>query len=188
MRKLVLIMSLSIDGVAAGPKNAGGLSPVPEDPQLQELKLGWLRQAGLHIMGRTTYEEMASHWPYSDHPYAAPMNEIPKAVFSRTLTEAAWETSRICSGELTEEIAALKREPGGDIIAWGGASFACALIEAGVIDAYRLVVNPVLAGEGLRIFPRFPGPVDLQLASAQAFPTGAVLHVYDQPELRRPAA
>ena len=111
MRKAILQMTISIDGVA----NVGGQDP--EDPELQAMKLGWLGQAGCHIMGRTTYEEMRQHWPYSDHAYAAPMNELPKVVFSRTLTEATWETSRIASGDLAEEIDALKREPGGDILA-----------------------------------------------------------------------
>jgi dihydrofolate reductase len=184
MRKVILQMSISIDGVAAAPKEAGGLSPVPEDPELVAMKLEWLGQAGCHIMGRTTYEEMSGHWPYSDHRYAAPMNALPKVVFSSTLTDAPWETSRIARGDLGEEIGALKAEPGGDILAWGGASFAQALIEANLIDEYRLVVNPVIAGGGLSIFRSFPGPIDVQLDRAQAFPTGAVLHVYTNPHRR----
>ena len=96
MRKVILQMTISIDGVA----NVGGQDP--EDPELQAMKLGWLGQAGCHIMGRTTYEEMRQHWPYSDHAYAAPMNELPKVVFSRTLTEATWETSRIASASPAE--------------------------------------------------------------------------------------
>jgi dihydrofolate reductase len=184
MRKVILQMSISIDGVAAAPKNAGGLSPVREDPEIKALKLQWLSQAGCHIMGRITYEQMAGHWPYSDDPYAAPMNALPKVVFSHTLSEALWETSRIARGDLTEEITALKHEPGGDILAWGGATFAQELISANLIDEYRLVVNPVLAGDGLSIFRPFTGPVDVELAHAQAFATGAVLHVYTDPHRR----
>jgi dihydrofolate reductase len=112
------------------------------------------------------------------------MNELPKVVFSRTLRDASWDTSRIARGELVDEIDALKREPGGDIIAWGGAGFAHALLAAGVIDEYRLVITPVLAGAGLNIFHPFPGPIDLHLASARAFRTGEVLHVYDRPQRR----
>lgn len=180
MRKLVLQMSVSVDGVAATPKDARDLSPDGEDPALKQLKLEWLGRAGTHIMGRTTYQEMAGHWPYSDDAYAAPMNDIPKVVFSRTLTDAPWQTSRIARGDLVAEIDALKREPGGDIIAWGGAGFAHSLLSTGVIDEHRLVINPVLAGEGLRIFHPFPGPIHLRLARAEAFSTGAVLHVYDR--------
>ena len=178
MRKVILLMTISIDGVA----NVGGQDP--EDPALTALKLDWLSQAGCHIMGRTTYQEMARHWPYSDHPYAAPMNELPKVVFSRTLTEAPWETSRIAGGDLAEEIDALKREPGGDILAWGGAGFASSLIAANLIDEYRLIVNPVIAGGGLRIFGSSAGPVDVALASVQGFPSGAALHVYTNPQRR----
>jgi dihydrofolate reductase len=184
MRNVILQMSMSLDGVVAAPTQAGGLSPIAEHPDLKRLKLDWLGQAGCHIMGRTTYLEMAGHWPYSDDEYAAPMNDLPKIVFSRTLEDAPWESSRIARGDLVEEIDALKREPGGDIIAWGGAGFAHALLAAGVIDQYRLVINPVLAGQGLSIFRQFPGPIDLHLASAQAFETGAVIHVYDRAQRR----
>jgi dihydrofolate reductase len=184
MRNVIVLMSMSLDGVVVAPQVSGGLSREPEDPELERLKLDWLGQAGCHIMGRTTYLEMAAHWPHSSHPYAAPMNQLPKVVFSRTLQDATWETSRIASGELVQEIDALKREPGGDIIAWGGAQFAHALLAAGVVDEYRLVINPVLAGQGLSVFGDFPGPIDLHLASARAFETGAVLHVYDRPRRR----
>ena len=181
MRNVILQMTISIDGVA----NVGGQDP--EDRELKVLKLKWLSQAGCHIMGRTTYQEMARHWPYSDDPYAAPMNELPKVVFSRTLTEAPWETSRIASGDLAEEIAALKREPGGDILAWGGAGFARALIAANLIDEYRLVINPVIAGGGLSIFGPSSGPLDVKLARVQGFATGATLQIYTDPR-RRAAA
>jgi dihydrofolate reductase len=184
MRKVILLMSISIDGVVAAPNDPQGLTPAREDPELKALKLEWLSHAGCHIMGRTTYEQMAGHWPYSDDAYAQPMNALPKVVFSRSLTEAPWETSRIAGGDLAEEIAGLKREPGGDIIAWGGASFAHSLIAANLIDEYRLVVHPVLVGDGLRIFDRFPGPIDVSLSRIETFGTGSAVHVYDQPHPR----
>ena len=71
-------------------------------------------------MGRVTYEEMAEFWPSSDHPIAAPMNEIPKVVFSGSLQSAAWPPARIARGDAAEELARLKQEPGGEIIAHGG--------------------------------------------------------------------
>jgi dihydrofolate reductase len=99
-------------------------------------------------MGRTTYEEMAEFWPTSDDAYAAPMNEIPKVVFSKTLEHAVWRESRIARGDLTHEIAQLKRETGKDLIAWGGAAFAQSLTRLGLVDEYRLVLQPVALGEG----------------------------------------
>lgn len=97
-----------------------------EDSALKARKLDWLREADLHLMGCATYEEMAGFWPYSHDEYAKPMNQIPKVVFSKTLTKANWPKSSIASGDLAEEINTLKRQPGKDLIAWGGATFAIA--------------------------------------------------------------
>jgi hypothetical protein len=124
-------MGVSIDGFVAVP-SGGRLMPVmegewglpPEDPDLTQRKLAWVWEAGAQIMGRTTYEEMAAYWPSSPSDYAAPMNEIPKVVFSKTLERAEWPDSRIARGDLAEEIATLKREPGKDVVAYGGAAFA----------------------------------------------------------------
>src|SRR5690242_8323187 len=120
MRDLVLLMGVSIDGyVSGGPEEDIG-SGGPEHPDVVARKLAWASEAGVHAMGRVTYEGMSSVWPTSDSPYAKPMNEIPKVVFSRSLTRADWESSTIVSGELATEVARLKEQPGGDIIAWGG--------------------------------------------------------------------
>jgi dihydrofolate reductase len=110
VRKLVLMMGVSLDGLVARPGKfgAGGWGLPPEDPALKARKLGWLREAGLHLMGRATYEEMAGFWPGSDDEYAAPMNDIPKVVFSTTLSKADWPQSTIASGDLADEISALK--------------------------------------------------------------------------------
>src|SRR5262249_56308025 len=117
MRSVVLMMSVSVDGYVAGPHGHAGALPEPEE--LTRWKLDRIRRAGTHIMGRVTYEEMAGHWPTSTDDYAAPMNEIPKVVFSKTITEAPWPESAIARGDLAEEIKALKDQPGGEIIAWG---------------------------------------------------------------------
>ena len=104
VRKLVLMMSVSLDGLVArsGNSGAGGWGVPPEDPVLKTRKLDWLHDAGLHLMGRNTYQEMAGFWPYSDDQYAAPMNGTPKIVFSKTLTKADWAQSTIASGDLTK--------------------------------------------------------------------------------------
>lgn len=176
MRRVVLIMSVSVDGLVAGPHGpAGGLD---EPDQLKRWKLDRIRRAGTHIMGRVTYEEMAAHWPTSTDDYAAPMNDIPKVVFSNTLAEAKWTKSSIARGDLAAEIATLRGQPGGEIIAWGGASFAQALSRAGLIDEYVLVIHPVAFGSGLPMFRDLPEALELELIEAQTFETGAVLHVY----------
>jgi dihydrofolate reductase len=180
MRKLVLMMGVSLDGLVARPGKfgAGGWGLPPEDPALKARKLAWLGEAGLHLVGRATYQEMAGFWPTSDDEYAAPMNDIPKVVFSKTLTEADWPQSTIASGELAGEINALKREPGKDMIAWGGAAFAQSLTRLRLVDEYRLVLQPVALGDGLPLFAGLTSPFVLHLVEARAYADGAVLHVY----------
>jgi dihydrofolate reductase len=180
MRKLVLQMGLSLDGLVARPGRHGGTGwgLPPEDPALKERKLEWLCDAGLHVMGRVTYEEMAEFWPRSDDAYAAPMNDIPKVVFSGTLERAEWADSRIARGDLADEIAELKRERGKDMIAWGGATFAQSLTRLGLVDEYRLVLQPVALGHGLPLFRDLAAPLRLELVDAQTYNTGAAPHVY----------
>jgi dihydrofolate reductase len=180
MRKLVLMMGVSLDGLVARPGKfgAGGWGLPPEDLALKARKLDWLGEAGLHLMGRHTYEEMAGFWPTSDDPYAKPMNDIPKVVFSKTLTKADWPQTTIASGGLAEEINALKREPGKDMIAWGGATFAQSLTRLCLVDEYRLVHQPVALGDGLPLFAGLTAPLVLNLIHAHAYGDGAVLHIY----------
>jgi dihydrofolate reductase len=135
-----------------------------------------MQDVGLHLMGRNTYEEMAEFWPVSDDAYAAPMNEIPKVVFSRTLERAEWADSRIACGELAEEIAELKGEPGKDMLAWGGAAFAQSLSRHGLVDEYRLILQPVVLGQGLPLFKDLTAPLRLELVDAQTYANGAALH------------
>jgi dihydrofolate reductase len=184
MRKLVLTMGVSLDGLVARPGKfgAGGWGLPPEDPALKARKLSWLGDAGLHLMVRATYEEMAGFWPASVDEYAKPMNDIPKVVFSGTLTRADWPQSTIASGDLADEISALKREPGKDLIAWGGATFAQSLTRLRLVDEYRLVIQPVALGDGLSLFAGLAAPFVLDLIEARAYADGAVLHIY------RPAA
>jgi dihydrofolate reductase len=185
MRKLVLSMGVSLDGLIARPGRygAGGWGLPPEDPGPKQRKLGWMEDVGLHLMGRNTYEEMAEFWPTSDDAYAAPMNEIPKVVFSRTLERAEWADSRIARGDLAEEITTLKREPGKDMLAWGGATLAQSLNRLGLVDEYRLILQPVALGQGLPLFEDLTEPLQLELVEAQTYSTGAALHVY-RPTIR----
>jgi dihydrofolate reductase len=129
-------------------------------------------------MGRATYQEMAAFWPFSDDEYAAPMNDIPKVVFSTTLTQADWPQSTIASGDLADEIDVLKRQSGKDMIAWGGAAFAQSLSRLRLVDEYRLVLQPVALGDGLPLFAGLSAPFVLDLIEARAYADGSVLHIY----------
>ncbi len=180
MQKLVLSMGVSLDGVVAGPGRfgAGGWGLPPEDPALKQRKLDWFRNVDLHLMGRVTYEEMAEFWPVSDDAYAAPMNNIPKVVFSKTLERADWADTRIARGDLETEISQLKRGAGNEMLAWGGAAFAQSLSRLGLVDEYRLILQPVALGGGLPLFKDLTAPLRLELVDAQTYETGAALHVY----------
>jgi dihydrofolate reductase len=177
MRRVTLQMGMSLDGYVASDREHPGVA-VPEDAELVRWKIDRLAKAGAHLMGRTTYQEMAAYWPSSTEPYAAPMNDVPKIVFSGTLSEASWPSTRIARGELAAEIAALREEPGGDLIVHGGASFAAALAARGLIDEYCLVIQPVAVGGGQALFADLSAPLRLELVEARSFSCGAVVHVY----------
>jgi dihydrofolate reductase len=132
--------------------------------------------AAAHLIGAGTYAAWATYWPSAPGPFAKPMNEIPKVVFSNSLTSAAWGDTTIASGDLAEAIARLKQErPGGYLLAHGGVRFARSLVQGGVIDEYRLVVHPVVLGAGERLFG---APLTIEPASTIAFSGGGVAHVF----------
>ena len=128
--------------------------------------------------GEITYEDMASVWPKGSGVYADVMNEIPKVVFSKTLTRADWPESQIASGELAEDIDGLKREPGRVILAHGGATFIGSLIRENLIDECRLVIHPVVIGNGTGLFGPLREPRRLGLIDARTFPSGTAIHTY----------
>jgi dihydrofolate reductase len=103
MTRLVLQMGISIDGFVALPDGSQPWLGEREDDAAKPWKLETVRGTDAHLMGRVTYQEMAAHWPGSDSEYAAPMNDIPKVVFSNTLQTADWPESRIAGGDLVDE-------------------------------------------------------------------------------------
>jgi len=178
MRRVVLQMGVTLDGYVAGTGGEGDWGLPPEHPDVRAWKVASLHQVGTHIMGRVTYEQMAEHWPNATGEYAESMNTLPKVVFSATLPTAGWAGTRIARGDLTEEIAALKSEPGGEIMAHGGAAFVQSLSRLGLIDEYRLVILPVALGAGLPLFKDLVKPLRMDLTEARSFPDGTVIHVY----------
>jgi dihydrofolate reductase len=179
MRDVILYISMSLDGFVSSDREHPGMA-IPDAPELKQWKLDRISKAGAHLMGRVTYEQMSSAWPNSDDPYAAPMNEIPKVVFSKTLSdsEAAWPVSRVARGDLATDIAAIKAEAGPDVIAWGGARFAGALAAADLIDEYRILVQPLVLGRGQALFDQLPESRHLDLVESTPFANGVVVQVY----------
>jgi dihydrofolate reductase len=174
VRDVVLqISAMSIDGVVtAEDSEALDLIDVPDDER-DAWMVSQLRSAGVHAMGRVTYESMAEHWPTSTEVFAEPMNAIPKAVFSSTLEEAAWPESTIIAGDLGDGLARLKEVPGDPIVVHGGIRFATAVAATGLVDVLRLCVHPYIDG-GRGIFAGTTGPAGLALVEATPFPTGSV--------------
>src|SRR5947208_16944612 len=112
------------------------------------------------------------------------MNEISKVVFSKTLERGDWAETSIACCDVSVEIEQLKRQPGNDLIAYGGATFDQALTRLGPVDEYRLMVQPAALGAGLPLFRDLPAPLLLELVEATTYATGLAIHVYRP---RRPA-
>ena len=179
MRDVILYMWMSLDGFVGSDREHPGIA-IPEGAELKQWKLDGISKAGAHLMGRVTYQEMSSYWPQSQDPYAGPMNDIPKVVFSKTLTdaEATWPQTRVARGDLATEIATIKAEPGLDVIVWGGGRLAGALAAADLIDEYRLLVQPLVLGRGQALFDQRPDSRYLELIEARPFPGGILAQVY----------
>ena len=178
MPEIVLYMSMSLDGYVGSDREHPGVAIA--DAEVKQWKLENISKAGAHMMGRRSYQEMSAYWPHSDDAYAAPMNDIPKIVFSTTLddAEATWPDTRVARGDLATEIAAIKAKPGADVIVWGGASFAGALAAADLIDEYRLLVQPLVLGRGQALFDQLSTSRRLDLVESTPFPSGIVLQIY----------
>jgi dihydrofolate reductase len=117
-------------------------------------------------------------WSGSDNPMAVLMNTLPKVVFSQTLSEVTWSNARLSRAPLEDEVPALKREPGKDLIVFGGARIAHSLMRHRLIDEYRLTVHPVALGEGLPLMHGLPEPQRLELISSNAYVDGCVTQVF----------
>ena len=187
-------MSMSLDGFVstANGENDWVFKTGDEESKAYSAEIN--RSPGLIIMGRKSFESMAPYWPTATGPFAAPMNEIPKAVFTQKgfngvdlrdastgeLAPAAvtWAEAEIFDGDLADTIRELKAGPGESILALGGAGFMRSLIATGLIDEYHIFIHPVILGSGMPIFTELNIPRYLKLVGVKAFPGGAVAHTY----------
>lgn len=188
MRKLIMKMSISVDGFVCGSNGENDWIFRSSDEESRAWVLQSAREAGLFIMGRKSFETMSPYWPTAAGPLAATMNETPKAVFTQqgfkvspgaaTPEAVSWNEARVIKGDLAEGIRQLKQEPGKPILAFGGAGFMRNLIKTGLIDEFQLVTHPVVLGAGMPIFTGLEKPLDLKLVDVKAFPKGVVVHTY----------
>jgi dihydrofolate reductase len=176
MTALILKMSVSLDGYIAPADGSSGWEAAGRSPDGAAWVLDTVSKAGTHLVGAATYARWADFWPGASGPFATPMNDIPKIVFSNSLTSGEWGETTIASGDLADAVARLKQEcSDGYLLAQGGVRFARSLVETRLIDEYRLVVHPVVLGAGERLFTE---PLAIEPVSTLAFSGGAVPHVF----------
>ena len=177
MRKVIYLMNVSLDGYIEGADHDPGWAQ--PDEELFRFFTDEVRAQGAFLYGRRLYELMASHWPTAGTDPSTPeymlefaqiWTEKPKVVFSRTLTEVAWN-GRLVRDDVAREVADLEQHPGGDL-GVAGPTLAAALIRLGLVDEYGLVVHPVVLGGGTPFFPALDGQVQLRLLETRTFGSG----------------
>ena len=136
------------------------------------------------LFGRVTYELMASFWPtpmadQHDPVVAERMNKLPKVVFSRTLDKASWSNTKLVKGDMVAEMRKMKKEPGEDMVILGSGSVVSQLAQEGLIDAYQVVVNPIVLGKGRTMFDGVKEKLNLKLTRTRAFGNGNVFLCYE---------
>jgi len=190
MRKLGVFNFMTLNGYFKGP--GGDISwhqhAQAEDPQGQKEEgefAGNMAQMGATLLfGRVTYEMMAGYWPTPDAKKNAPqvadgMNKSEKIVFSRTLKKVDWNNSRLVKGDLVEEVRKLKEAAGSDMCILGSGSIVTQLAEAGLIDEYMFMVDPVILGEGEPVCKGMSSKLGLKLKSTRTFKSGTILLTYE---------
>jgi dihydrofolate reductase len=198
MRRIVTFDHVTADGYFAAPD--GNLSWVVQDEEVGKAGMAGMPGCDAILFGRRTYEMFAAFWPHAlDDSPAAPnphgpgrspqmramavwLNETPKLVFSRTLTDVTWKGSRLLREIDAAEIEALKRQPGKDMIMFGSGSIASQLTDLGLIDEYQLVVSPLFLGSGRALLGAVSKSVRLELLEAKPFASGNVMLRYARRE------
>jgi dihydrofolate reductase len=197
MRKVIVNEFMSLDGVAQAPGGAdedtsGGFEHggwhmrYMEDEPAQKWALASIVEAGGFLLGRRTFEIFAAYWPNApeeEQVIAEPLNTKPKYVVSTTLTEPLeWENSTLLQGEAAQAVAALKQEDGADLHVIGSTELVQTLIEHGLVDEFRLMLDPVTLGGGKHIFPADGLLRALRLVDSEVTKTGAILTTYARGE------
>lgn len=177
-RKVILKMVMSLDGFVTSPDGTHQWMFEYFGEDSGEWNRRALDAAGVHAMGRRSYEIMGPHWAASEGPIATAMNEKPKAVFSRTLKTAGWGPAEIFGEDLTADIATLKsRDDEGTILVHGGPGFAESMTRLGLVDEYQLTTVPIAIGAGRSPFAGLEENLKLDLVEEERFKSGALAQI-----------
>lgn len=181
MRSVILLMHVSLDGFVAGPN--GEMDWIRFDDEQIDDVAEITASADTALFGRVTYQMMAGYWPTAaDDPAASKhdidharwVNPAPKLVFSRTLESVEWENARIVRDNMAAEITRLKAQPGKNLLMIGSATTAHTFMQLGLIDEYRINVNPVVLGGGLPLFAGVKQRFDLKRVGAKPYTSGVI--------------
>ena len=170
---------VSIDGFFAGPD--GEIDWFVWDDVTRDLSIATLSEVDTLLFGRVTYEMMAAYWPTAgdeDPVIAKAMNSLPKIVFSHSLENADWNNTRVVRDVVPEEIVKMKQMPGKDMVIYGSGILVSDFARKGLLDEYRLIVNPVVLGAGKPLFKGFTGKQKMKLLKTKALGSGNVLTSY----------
>ncbi len=177
-RKVVLKMVMSLDGFVTSPDGTHEWMFEWFGDDSGEWNRRALEEAGVHAMGRRSYEIMGPHWAASEGPIATAMNEKPKAVFSHTLEKAEWGPAEVFGGDLRAEIADLKaRDDEGTVLVHGGPDFAKSLTRLGLVDEYQLTTVPIAIGAGHSPFAELGEHLKLDVVEEERFQSGALAQI-----------
>ena len=183
MRTLAVTQNITIDGsielLGDWFKPEDQAAPDRSDLLAEQQRQG--NEADGFLVGRLTFEGMRGYWPeQADDATGITdyLNRVQKYVVSSTMTDPAWQNSTILSGDPVKEIRALKEQPGQDIVVTGSITLCHTLIEAGLVDEYRLFVYPVVQGGGRRLFPGGYKCPRLELVESKAFRSGITYSRY----------
>ena len=190
MRKLKLEMQISVDGFVSGKGSDWLVWDFGEnwtwDDRLRQYHIEMTATSDCVLLSRKLatggfidhWAEMANRTGNPESVFARNIAKAHKVVFTKTLDRPMWPNTELAKGDLTEEVNRLKAAEGKDMIVYGGASFAAALIKANLIDEYHLVINPSILGEGMPIFDKVTSQLDLSLIEANTYGNGIVVLIY----------
>ena len=181
MGNVVSFTHMSLDGFVGGPD--GEMDWIVYNSELADDAYALSRSAGAALYGRTTYQMMEGYWPTvlanpdsspHDRGHAEWVENIPKFVFSRTLEQATWNNTTLIKDNLVEEVTQLKQQIADDLLIFGSPRLTHALAQLGLIDEYRINLNPVSIGHGMPLFEKGQSSVKLSLSESRTFDCGVI--------------